>query len=399
MMKRLAVAAAALCLSLCALAACTTTAAPLVPPASPPDMAWLSAVVPHRTVMVVGDSVTQGLEGDVTWRYDLAKVEAATAAGFTYVGPRSGTYLLPARLPAGWPTVPAPPAYDGAYAPGETFPDAGGSQHDARWGMTMAEGADSIAATVRQYHPQYLLVMLGFNDLAWQLQSPATVQALARDFVSAARAGSPSIRILLANVVQRAPLSSEPTLPATISAYNQGLAGTLASLSTARSPVGLVDVARSYHYAADTYDGLHPDGTGEWVIADAFANSLARDFGIGTGSAYLPSSPRIVRVSQAGAPTLTPDAAGIDASWPHVFGAAGYNLEVADITAGQALGTGTELPNAVVADSWQLTGLRPGDRYEVAVQAIRGYQQTLFSPPAAATAGTSTLTARHSSEQ
>jgi hypothetical protein len=228
--------------------------------------------------------------------------------------------------------------------------------------------------------------MLGFNDLAWQLRSPATVRVLARDFVSAARAGSPSIRILLANVVQRAPLSSEPTLPATISAYNQGLAGTLASLSTARSPVDLVNVASSYHYAADTYDGLHADNTGEWVIADAFANALAHDFGFGQGSKYLPSSPQLVGISPASAPTLTADAAGIDASWPHVFGAAGYNLEVADVTVGQTLGPGTELPTAVVADAWQLTGLIPGHRYEVAVQAIRGSQETPFSAPTVATA-------------
>jgi hypothetical protein len=38
-----------------------------------------------------------------------------------------------------------------------------------------------------------------------------------------------------------------------------------------------------------TYDGLHPNNIGEWMIADAFANALARDFGFGRGSAYLPA--------------------------------------------------------------------------------------------------------------
>lgn len=390
---RPAIEATALCLSLYALAACSASPAPASSHASSSAAsssakagAQLSAVVPPRTVMIVGDSIAQGLEGDVTWRYDLAKVEAAAVPGFTYVGPWSGTYVLPSRLPAGWPQVQAPPVYDGAYAPGETFPDGGDSQHDARWGETMAEGADGIQATVQQYHPGYLLVMLGFDDLGYGLQSPAEVLALVRDFVSAARAASPSIRILFANVVQRAPLRTAPAMPATVADYDQGLARTLASLSTARSPVDLVDVAASYHYAADTYDGLHPNNLGEWVIADAFANALAHDLGFGPGSTYLPGSPQLVGISQASAPTLTADAAGIDASWPHVFAAAGYNLEVADLTLGQTLGPATELPNPVIADSWQLTGLFPGHRYEVAVQAIRGYQETPFSAPTTATA-------------
>jgi lysophospholipase L1-like esterase len=385
---RLAAGGAALCLSQYALAACAAAVAPSASPVSSSAKAAAqpSAAAPPPTVMIVGDSITQGLEGDVTWRYDLAKVEAAAVPGFTYVGPWSGTYALPARLPAGWPTVPAPPVYDGAYASGETFPHGGDSRHDARWGMTMADGASSIQAAVHQYHPSYLLVMLGFDDLAWEGQSPASVLAQVQNFVSAAQAASPSIRILFSNIVQRAPLRTAPTLPATISDYNQELAGTLASLSTDQSQVDLVDVAGSYHYASGTYDGLHPNNIGEWMIANAFANALAKDFGFGRGSTYLPSSQHLVRISQPSAPTLTADAAGIYASWPHVFGAAGYYLEVADITAGQTLGTRTELPAAIVADGWQLTMLVPGHQYEVAVQAMRGYQETPFSAPTTATA-------------
>jgi lysophospholipase L1-like esterase len=195
--------ATALCLSLYALAGCTAKAAPAASSVSSPAKASArpAAAAPEHTVMIVGDSIAQGLEGDVTWRYDLAKVEAAAVPGFTYVGPWSGTYVLPSRLPAGWPEVTAPPVFNGSYAPGETFPDGGDSQHDARWGETMAEGASSIQAAVQQYHPSYLLVMLGFDDLGYGLQSPAEVQALVRNFVSAARAASPSIAILFGNVV------------------------------------------------------------------------------------------------------------------------------------------------------------------------------------------------------
>jgi lysophospholipase L1-like esterase len=378
----LAVEAAALCLGTGALAACTSTAASSARP---------TPAGPPHTVMIVGDSISQGLEGDVTWRYDLAKVEAGKVPGFTYVGPWSGTYMLPPHLPANWPTVPAPPYYDGAYAAGESFADGGDSQHDSRWGMTLAEATSGIQATVREYQPGYLLVMLGFDDLAWGTGSPSSVQNLVPVFVSAARAARPSIRILFANVVQRAPISSDPTMPATISAYDHALADTLANLSTPKSPVELVNVASSYYDAADTYDGVHPNNVGEWVIADAFANALARDFGFGKGSSYLPGA-QLVKIKPAAKPTLKVDAAGIYASWPHVYGAAGYRLNVADLTKGQTLGRRTVLPSAVVGDSWQLTWLVPGHRYEIAVQAIRGYQTTPWSAPATARANPQNLT-------
>jgi lysophospholipase L1-like esterase len=353
------------------------------------DSGTFSGGNPRPTMMVVGDSISQGFEGDMTWRDALATIET-DVPGFSFAGPWSGTDSLPASLPAGWPTTPAPPVYDGAYAPGEVFPDNGDSQHYARWGWQMTQAEPGIEATVAQYMPNYLLVELGFNDLAWGIQSPQGLLAEAKNVIAQARAANPSIRILFANVVQRSPLTNVPGLPATITSYDQGLPGTLASLSTAQSPVNLVDLAGQYSYGTDTYDGLHPNNIGEWVIADAFANALASDFGVGGGSSYLPGSASDVPVSTPPTPTLTPNAAGIDVSWPYEFGAEGYMLEVANLSWGQSLGPATELPLPVPADSWELTQLIPGDTYAVAIQAVRGYEQSGWSGGAQAVAEPST---------
>ena len=343
---------------------------------------------PAPTVMVVGDSISQGFEGDVTWRYDLATLES-DVPGFTYVGPWTGTNSLPASLPAGWPSTPAPPIYDGAYAPGEVFP-GNDSQHYAHWGWQMTQAEPDIESTVAQYQPNYLLVELGFNDLAWGIQSPQSLLSEVQDFVAQTRAANPSIHILFANVVQRSPLPAVPNLPSTITAYDQALPATLARLSTAQSPVDLVDLASPYGYVTDTYDGLHPNNIGEWVIADAFGNALSSDFGVGGGSSYLPATATDVPIANPPTPTLTPNAAGIDVSWPDEFGAEGYYLEVANLTWGQTLGSSTELPLPVPADSWELTQLVPGDEYEVAIQAARGNELSAWSGSAEAVAEPST---------
>lgn len=359
------------------------------PPGTTPPPGWSGGGSgPQPTMMVVGDSISQGFEGDVTWRYDLATVEQ-NVPGFHFVGPWPGTTSLPASLPANWPTVPASPIYNGAYAPGEAFPE-NDSQHYARWGRQMTEAATNIESTVASYMPNYLLVALGFNDLAFGIQNQTTLLNTVQSFVSAARAANPSIRILFANVPQRSPLAVVPNLPSVISAYDQALPATLASLSTAQSPVELVPFASNYSYSTDSYDGLHPNNIGEWAIADAFANALSSDFGVGGGSSYLPSSEVQVPVSTPPAPTLTPNAGGIDISWPHEFGAEGYMLEVANLTWGQTLGASTELPLPIPADSWELEQLVPGDQYEIAIQAVRGYEQSGWSGAAEATANPTT---------
>src|SRR6185369_8676253 len=44
-----------------------------------------------HAMMVVGDSITQGFEGDYTWRYRLASHLASTGGNTNFVGPNRGT--------------------------------------------------------------------------------------------------------------------------------------------------------------------------------------------------------------------------------------------------------------------------------------------------------------------
>jgi hypothetical protein len=79
------------------------------------------SAAPAGRIMVVGDSISQGHEGDFTWRYRLAQHLGNVGAAADFVGPWTGTNVLPAAYPPGWPDTSSPPVHNGAYRPGISF--------------------------------------------------------------------------------------------------------------------------------------------------------------------------------------------------------------------------------------------------------------------------------------
>lgn len=316
------------------------------------------------SLMVVGDSISHGMENDYTWRYRLAQhLSGGCAADF--VGPWSGTNVLPASQPDDFPTNSAPPVYTGQYRSGLSFD----SQHWSRWGRQLTQAKSEIRGVVTSQRPTHLLIELGFNDLGWGASDPDGLIASMRTFVAEARAARPDVKLLVANVVGRTPLESNPGLPAMISSYNAKLGPALAALSTSTSPVALVDIHSPYVPTADTYDGLHPNGRGEYKIAKAFADVLSSRFGIGTAFGSIPASVPDAVPPRPASITATATDAGITIRWGHSVGAGGYWLYQRNVTAGESFSrSGIQIP----ADSWKINWVVRGHTYEFKVVAARG---------------------------
>ncbi|GIE30534.1 hypothetical protein Ait01nite_035790 [Actinoplanes italicus] len=341
---------------------------------------WAELTIPSSigpavdSIMVVGDSISQGLEGDYTWRYRLAQHLKAAGRDVSFVGPYRGTTRLPRSQPANYPEQSAPPYFNGVYRDGLTFD----SDHFAQWGRQAHQTKDDIAARVGQYQPTYLLVELGFNDLGWGVSNPDGLIADIRSLVTNARASKSNIRILVANVPQRTPLDVQPDLNTKISTYNAKLGPALQALNTSVSPVRLVDFATGYDPYADAYDGLHPNPQGEHKIAKAFANVLSSQFQV--GPAYSTPSGSIPPLVPA-APSwmrATNTTAGIAMEWQHSFGAGGYWLYQRNATIGEEF---QRLPLQIPADSWSAKWVVPGHRYEFYVVATRGDGQAAGPSP------------------
>ncbi|XVV08552.1 GDSL-type esterase/lipase family protein [Actinoplanes sp. CA-131856] len=331
-----------------------------------------------RKIMVVGDSISQGLEGDYTWRYRLWQHLATGGAAADFVGPYTGTTRVPSDLPDGFPTVPAPPVFNGAYRNHLTFDSA----HFAQWGRQAHQAMGDIRGQVATYRPDYLLVELGFNDLGWGVSNPDGLIGDMKNLIAQARAANPAIRVIVANVVRREPLAQLPQLDSIINEYNGKLPAALASVSTAASPVALADIASSYQWQFDAYDGLHPNGSGEHKIAKAFATVLSGTFGVG-GPFTATSGPDLLSPAAPASITATATGTGVHVSWGHSFGAGGYWFEQRIKDSGQQW---QRLPLPIPGDEWDTGWLVRGFTYEFRVLPNRGISTGPASPVASVTA-------------
>ena len=215
--------------------------------------------------MPVGDSQTIGSAGEHTWRYRLWQHLRDTYGGpFTLVGPREELYDK---------ATDSPTSYE--YAdPG--FPRA----HLAGWGEGWLHMAPLIGDAVRSYRADVLLVALGLIDLGFYTNAEQTAENVRR-FVAAAREANPRIRIAVLPVIPNIRAVDEPDFGEQVSLFNELLAKTIADLDEPRSPLLLASPPESYDIHLDTYDGTHPNESGEHRIAGAFAGAMWEAWGVG----------------------------------------------------------------------------------------------------------------------
>src|ERR1700735_2130107 len=182
---------AALVMVAVAVATCGVTAAGAADagrgPASSPAQPAPCPSVPGQPsggsprIMIVGDSISQGSSGDYTWQYRLYEHLRADGVSPQMVGPNNWLFNNVTNVEG-----------DCSYADPK-FEDA----NDAVWGLTLFSQIDTIGATVTTYQPDYLLVLLGLDDIFWYGISQPDMAANLASFIAAARTARPNIRIVL----------------------------------------------------------------------------------------------------------------------------------------------------------------------------------------------------------
>ncbi|RYO75172.1 hypothetical protein DL764_010566 [Monosporascus ibericus] len=304
---------------------------PYLPPPPPPPKPFKA--------MIVGDSITHGMEGDFTWRWRLFYwVQDVLGSKVDFVGPWKGTKGPISRSAV----LPQPPAFPGDSAP--ELPETTGayhglvpayfgvtSEHASWWGRQAAQSKDTIRAWVEEHQPEYLLVLLGFNDLGWWISGPEDLAGDMGQLVDNARKGKPDIKILLGNVVDRTFIRGRQDLVDNTSRYNQLLRERMEGWFRYESPLVYVDVNANYNCrphggCPDGYDGLHPNSMGEYHIAQSFARSLKEHFGFIGPDFVVPSNPEPREISTPTNVLTSSWPEGLRTSWDLVSGARGYDI-------------------------------------------------------------------------
>ncbi|MEV5607954.1 GDSL-type esterase/lipase family protein [Streptomyces sp. NPDC052225] len=208
--------------------------------------------------MFVGDSMTIGGAGEHTWRHRMWRHLRATGTEFTVVGPRTA-------LHGG--------SHD--YADPD-FPQ----HHLAGWGEGWQHMAPLIGDAVASTGADTLLISLGLIDLGFYTDAEQTAGNVRR-FVGEARAANSAVRMVLLPVIPNIRAESDAPFAAQVAHFNTLLAKAVADLSQPRSPLLLASVPESYDIHEDTYDGTHPNASGEHKLAGAFADALHQAWGVG----------------------------------------------------------------------------------------------------------------------
>ncbi|WKD30886.1 NPP1 family protein [Streptomyces xanthophaeus] len=356
------------------------------PPVEPPEP-------PRPTdplkVMVVGDSMTQGHEGDWTWRYRLWQWFRDQRVAVDFVGPYTGTMPPdPASAPQPPPLqgkqqpVTGPPRTSGGYAKGAEEFD---SDHFAVWGRQAAQDKTLIREQVKKFKPDLLLVGLGFNDMGWFVSDANGTLASMKALVDEARAADPDLKFALANVPQRTRIGGRDDLIANTDTYNLLLSDAISQWKTDLSPVELVDWRGEYSCEPDGcpagYDGLHPNALGEYQIARAFEKTLHDRYHLGTSVPAVPADMPARATPVPGNVVASSEDSGIKVTWDAVYGAIGY--QVRHRPAGAT--DWSEFP--VAANRFDTTWTQDGMEWEYQVRTDNGGTvKSDWSPAVRATA-------------
>lgn len=324
-------------------------------------------------LMIVGDSISQGSSGDYTWQYRLYQHLRADGVRPQMVGPVE--WLANNVTGIQGDCSYADPRFERA--------------NDAVWGRTLFQEEPVIRARVAAYRPDYLLVLLGINDLLWFGISQPTMAANLDGFIAQARAAQPHIKIVLGFLLPDIFTQASATFAASVAAYNTTISAAASRLTTASSPVVVAHDRIGFTVAADTWDGMHPNANGEVRIAAGFADALAGRFRLGrlypVPFPVLPVGP-LTQPQLTAAPSTT-TAGSVVLSWTLAPGADSYDVYVEDLTQQQTTFTKLSAPLTPSQNSGATVGtLNSHDTYDVKLQACKGNDCGAFSNVASVTA-------------
>ena len=219
--------------------------------------------VPIR-ILPLGDSITEGYPVPRSYRYVLWIKMIETGIDFDFVGSlSSSTGFNPDHPPESSRT------FDHDHEGHSSW-----SIDHILHGHPKGEG-QKLSEWLKAYTPDIALVHLGTNDMIASESTSSAADKL-RQVIEALRSDNPNVIVLLAKLIPVTP----PDINRRIDELNERIGSIAKEMSSAASPVIVVDLNSEFDAKADMYDGLHPNESGERKMADKWFEALKSVFGI-----------------------------------------------------------------------------------------------------------------------
>ena len=139
---------------------------------------------------------------------------------------------------------------------------------------------ENSAGTTIPNVPDIVLMHLGTNDLAYGYSVNEVITHLST-LIDIFRSKNPKVKILLAQIIPCKNTNYYPNPPSDMFAgcskipdLNAAIPALVTQKNTPVSPVILVDQYTNFSVNNDTYDGVHPDASGEQKMAHKWADAI-----------------------------------------------------------------------------------------------------------------------------
>jgi lysophospholipase L1-like esterase len=197
--------------------------------------------------MPLGDSITQADAQHDSYRRPLWQMLTAAGYSVDFVGSQNQNH--------------------GGGPPRQDFD----RDHEGHWGWRADEILESLPEWAQATRPNVVLIHLGSNDV-FQNQSQESTLSDLTAIIDEFRRVNPRVQILLAQIIPVANARQNER----IRRLNPEIAALAARMSRDGSPVLAVDQFTGFDVETDTYDGVHPDLSGEVKMAQRFLSAFEK---------------------------------------------------------------------------------------------------------------------------
>lgn len=220
-------------------------------------------------IQPLGNSITHSIDSLFSYRYHLWKMLLDDGFNFDFVGTlednKNGNPEWPQHL--------------GQFFDQDHEGHSGWTTFEIWWGRSSEPDAGKLSEWLQDYTPDISLIHLGTNDINQGVHTNSITEAIVINnyinyrygtLINVLRAGNPNIVIFIAQIIPR----NDSARNYWTDFYNSQLPTLQISKYSPTSPIIIVDQNTGFDEIADTYDGVHPNASGEEKMARKWRDAI-----------------------------------------------------------------------------------------------------------------------------